>query len=218
MQLIQGKNISDMLSSISRRLDTSTYEKTKQSFEACVGCNYDLEYSDVKILKSGNTEHILLKCAVILLDDDGKKIFKREYIVSNQIHQNNGIPINLSVTIDKAEKEAFRRCIAQFCQYPGIKSKDQSPHAENNLKSDEYMVQITSEPILIEGYNGAFKCDALYGNDKVQLIFWYSVTSKLKKENKWDILCKAVNRSIKIKAKKEFYKNIVQFSVQEVFV
>lgn len=87
-----------------------TYDTAKAVFESFVGSNYDVAYNDLKIINVANISYVTIKVTITLVDDSGNRI-SRDYITSNEVGFKDGAPINLSITIDKAEKEAFRRCV-----------------------------------------------------------------------------------------------------------
>ena len=81
-----------------------TYDTAKAVFESFVGSNYDVAYNDLKIINIANISYVTIKVTITLVDDSGNRI-SRDYITSNEVGFKDGAPINLSITIDKAEKE-----------------------------------------------------------------------------------------------------------------
>lgn len=221
---IDGKPLNSLFSNVSQE-KVKTYELAKETFESFVGDNYDVAYSELNTLNVGKALFVTVKATISLIDDAGSRI-NRDYITSNEIDlQDNQKPINLSVTIDRAEKEAFRRCVCTHF----LKTKETSKKEEHNnnssstiskqgMQTDGLKVQLTSKLEELQGYNETFRCKGIYNGEEVQLMFWYSMTKKLKQSGLWDRLNRAVDEkeTILVTAKKERYKDITQLSVNEV--
>lgn len=221
---IDGKPLKTLFLNVSQE-KIKNYELAKETFESFVGDNYDVAYSELNTLNVGMALFVTVKATVSLIDDAGNKI-SRDYITSNEIDLgDNQKPINLSVTIDRAEKEAFRRCVCtHFFKTREISRKEggdkiSSPiKNEQKKKTDELKVQLISELEKLQNYNETFRCRGIYNGEEVQLMFWYATTMKLKESDLWIRLNRAVEekRTIWVVAKKERYKNITQLSVEEV--
>lgn len=222
---IDGKPLRTLFFNVSQE-KIKSYELAKETFESFVGENYDVAYSELNTLSVGMALFVTVKATISLIDDAGNKI-SRDYITSNEIDlQDNQKPINLSVTIDRAEKEAFRRCLCtHFFTTKEISGKEEnykssSPIAnKEKKKTDELKVQLISELEKLQNYNETFRCKGICNGEEVQLMFWYVTTMKLKESGLWLRLNCAVEekRTISVVAKKERYKNITQLSVEEVF-
>ena len=104
---VRGKILDSIFTSVP--LDkVKTYESARNFFNHMVGESYEVSY-ELDTLAMMDVQYVIIKVRISLVEDSGNKI-SREYIVSNEVSLgDDGKPLNLSMTIDKAEKEAFRR-------------------------------------------------------------------------------------------------------------
>lgn len=208
-----------------------TYDTAKAVFESFVGSNYDVAYNDLKIINIANISYVTIKVTITLVDDSGNRI-SRDYITSNEVGFKDGAPINLSITIDKAEKEAFRRCVCtNFLKVMDTAAKRDGSSAtkvetgntvantQSVRRADNIQVRLVSELEELQGYNETYRCNGILDNNEVQIVFWYSTTKKIKTTGLWERLLQASKNhgTITITAKKERYKDKIQLSVNEVF-
>lgn len=231
---INGKPVETLFSSVPQDR-VKTFETAKRTFESFVGDNYEVGYNDLSIVTVGTLLYVTVKVTVTLIDDYGNKL-SRDYITSNEIGVKDDKPINLSVTIDRAEKEAFRRCVCTFFMNvtdsskqvasqsgnggnAGAGSRYQSQQQSHEKSSDSLEVQLQTELEPIPGYNETFRCYGVCNDEKVQVMFWYGTTKKLKTIGYWErVVSASKNHStITITAKKERYKENTQLSVTEVY-
>lgn len=221
-----GRPYNEVLKELASQPAPSKYDDAKKTFDVYLGCNYDVAFDELNIIKAGDTEHVTVRCTVTILDDEGNKIFLRTYINSNEISfKENKIPFNLSVTVDMAQKEAYRRCVCGFMamQAPATQRKEKadSPNSKNNprqsVAENVYRVKITSELEEMKNYNESYRADCILNGNQGQIVFWYKMTKELREKGEWNRLYNSCpGMELKIKAKKEFYKGKIQLSVEEI--
>lgn len=207
-----------------------TYDMAKATFESFVGDSYDVAYNDLKIVNVGDILYVTIKVTITLIDDSGNRI-SRDYITSNEVGFKDGQPINLSVTIDKAEKEAFRRCVCtNFLKVKDTVKKDGSsvqgndrstaaPNTKAAKPADCFQVRLMSVLEELQGYNETYRCNGVFNNEEVQVVFWYGTTKKIKESGLWErlVLASKNQEVIAVTARKERYKEKIQLSINEVF-
>lgn len=224
---IMGRPFYEVLKELASKPAPAKFEDAKKVFESYIGCNYDVAFDELNIIKAGDTEHVAVRCSVTILDDEGKKIFMRTYINSNEIiFKEDKSPFNLSVTVDMAQKEAFRRCICGFMSMKAasIQKKEKADSTKGKSSSgvsdgdNIFWVQIVSGLEEMKNYNESYKADCSFQNGiQGQIVFWYKITKELKEKGEWNRLYNSCpGMELKIKAKKEFYKGKIQLSVEEI--
>lgn len=220
------ENIMDELAMVSESVTDAV-----SKFVNIVGnCNFDVSYGSLQILRAGDTDNIIVKCQITLKDDEGKDIIRKEFFCSNEITYKteaptkSKVPINLAVAIEKAQKEAFRRCCARFfCseERPQIIRNQNIKISQTQVSKDKGAIRckVTTEVEPLENYRNAYKAMCvLEDNTNAHLLFWYGVANKLKEEGKWGWLDASLhaNSYISIIAKPGRYKGQLQYEVEDI--
>ena len=238
---VRGKILDSIFTSVP--LDkVKTYESARNFFNHMVGESYEVSY-DLDTLTMMDVQYVIVKARVSLVEDSGNKI-SREYIVSNEVSLgDDGKPLNLSMTIDKAEKEAFRRCVctnffkveSTSATTSAVKSSEssgtiegrnsQTNQASMKPKKDEkntrYMVKLVSplESLPLANYRDSYRCRGVCDGEEVQLVFWFNTTKKLRDAGLMDRLENECRQggTIQVDADKGIYKKLIQLSVSNVY-
>ena len=219
---VRGKILDSIFTSVP--LDkVKTYESARNFFNHMVGESYEVSY-DLDTLAMMDVQYVIVKARISLVEDSGNKI-SREYIV------------------DKAEKEAFRRCVctnffkvestatttsaAKSSESSGTigDRNSQTNQAAMKPKKDEkntrYTVKLVSplESLPLANYRDSYRCKGVCDGEEVQLVFWFNTTKKLRDAGLMDRLENECRQggTIQVDADKGIYKKLIQLSVSNVY-
>lgn len=226
---INGKEINQALLELRNISGNVSYSSSIKQLEAVIGCNYDVNFTNLQIIKVGSTDNVAITCIITLNDDAGNKVNEKSFVWSNEITYKdkdsaNGqeIPVHLGNAISKAQKEAMKNCLMQFFSVCTDEQKAAEKSKRNEkkktLENEVFIVELTSKFEPLKNYNQTYRASCLMQDEKeAQVICWYAISRDLKEKNKLQQVLNLYpsNTRLKIKAKKELYNGIIQLSIDE---